>query len=112
MITVMVVIIVLVLGTKEQLLLHTFVGQHYYCESGNTGSYINSQYHTEDPLWDGAGCLPRNNCCTNPDQPWFFRQLAMKRQDNIESRLCTDQSFDNEAIFAEKIQLYVYIRKS
>ena len=84
-----------------------FVGSHYYYESGNTGSYVNSQYHTEDPLWDGAGCLANNNCCTNPDQPWFFRQLTMKRQDDIEARLCTDQSFDNEGIFAEKIQLYV-----
>ena len=86
---------------------HSFVGDHYYCESGNTGPFDRSQYHTEDPLWDGAGCLVNNNCCTNINQPWFFRQLVTSRQDAIEARLCTDQLFANEAIFVEKIQLYV-----
>ena len=32
----------------------SFVEEHYYCESGNTGQFELSQYHTEDPLWDGA----------------------------------------------------------
>ena len=85
----------------------SFVESHYYCESGNTGSFVASQYHTEDPLWDGSGCLAYNNCCTNTDQPWFFRQLVMKRQDDIEARLCTDQGFADEAVLVEQIQLYV-----
>ena len=43
----------------------SFVGEHYYCESGNTGTDENV-YHTDDPLWDGTGCVhPNNNCCTN-----------------------------------------------
>ena len=84
-----------------------FVGNHYYCESGNTGTHVSSQYYTEDPLWDGEGCLSDNNCCTNTDQPWFFRQLAMKRQDDIEVRLCTNQAFSNEAVLVEQMELYV-----
>ena len=85
----------------------SFVGNHYYCESGNTGGFVNSQYHTEDPLWDNAGCLANNNCCANTDQPWFFRQLVRSRQDYIEIRLCTNQGFSDEAVLVEQIQLYV-----
>ena len=85
----------------------SFVGEHYYCESGNTGRHDNNQYHTEDPLWDGAGCSANNNCCSNADQPWFFRQLATNRQDDIEARLCNSLGFPDEATLVEQIQLYV-----
>ena len=85
----------------------SFVGEHYHCESGNTGPFVNSQYYTKDPLWDGTGCLINNNCCTNVNQPWFFRQLVTNRQDNIEARLCTNQGFADEAVLVEQIQLYV-----
>ena len=60
----------------------SFVGEHYYCESGNTGSFHYNQYHTKDPLWDGAGCSANNNCCTSANQPWFFRPLVLSRQDD------------------------------
>ena len=54
-----------------------FVGDHYYCESGDTGDYDNNAYYTSDMLWDGSGCHhANNNCCTNPDMPWFFRQFS------------------------------------
>ena len=85
----------------------SFVGEHYYCESGNTGIFDANRYYTEDPLWDGAGCSTNNNCCTNVNQPWFFRQLVTNRQDDIEARLCTAEVFSNEAILVEQIQLYV-----
>ena len=85
----------------------SFVGEHYYCGSGNTGLVDRSRYYTEDPLWDGAGCLFGNNCCTNVNQPWFFRQLVTSRQDDIEARLCTDQNLADEAVLVEQILLYV-----
>ena len=84
-----------------------FVGNHYYCESGNTGPYNLATFHTDDPLWDGSGCLSGNNCCTNTDQPWFFRQMVMRRHDDIEARMCSDQGFPDENAVVEKIQLYV-----
>ena len=85
----------------------SFVGEHYYCESGNTGIVEFTQYYTGDPLWDGTGCSVNNNCCTDVNQPWFFRQLVINRKDDIEARLCTDQSFADEAVLVELIQLYV-----
>ena len=33
----------------------TYVGNHYYCESGNEGKAISGVY-INDPLWDGDGC--------------------------------------------------------
>ena len=50
-----------------------FVGNHYYCESGDTGNYQTGEfYYTSDVLWDGDGCHDdKNNCCTYPDMPWF-----------------------------------------
>ena len=99
-------ITVLVLRIEEQLLLH-LLENIINCESGNTGVYANSQYHTEDPLWDGTGCLVNNNCCINTDQPWFFRQLTMQRKHDIEARLCTNQVFADEAVLVEQIKLYV-----
>ena len=82
----------------------SFVENHYYCESGNTGV---NHYFTEDPVWDGDGCSANNNCYTNVDQPWFFRQLVTSRQDYIEARLCTNQDFADEAVLVEQIQLYI-----
>ena len=84
-----------------------FVGSHYYCESANTGRHELLPYYTDDPLWDGHGCLANNNCCSNTDQPWFFRQMAMRTEDYIEARICTDQGYSDEGVLVEQIQLYV-----
>ena len=85
-----------------------FVGNHYYCESGNTGAFSFSGYHTSDVLWDGYGCHHTdNNCCTNPDMPWFFRQFSHPMQDYLEIRLCHKDSFSNEHTVVESIELYI-----
>jgi len=86
-----------------------FVGTNYYCDSGNSAAYINdATYYTSNPLWDGYRCPPNNNCCTNINQPWFFRQMTMDRKDDIEVRLCTNEAFSDEAIVVEQLQIYVH----
>ena len=85
-----------------------FVGDHYYCESGNTGTYHSDDYHTSDMLWDGYGCHhANNNCCTNADMPWFFRQFSRPMQDYLEARICTNVEFSNEHTLVESIELYI-----
>ena len=86
-----------------------YVGNHYYCESGNTGIYGGkaSILYTKDPLWDGAGCLPENSCCYDAGMPWFFRQFPSTITGDIEVRICSDQEFGNEGVVVEQIQLYV-----
>ena len=85
-----------------------FVGDQYYCESGDTGSYDFNGYYISDVLWDGNGCHHAdNNCCTNPGMPWFFRQFSRSRQDYLEARICTSEGFTNEDILVESIELYI-----
>ena len=86
----------------------SFVHDHYYSESGNTGAYDVNKLHTEDPLWDGAGCLPENSCCYQPSMPWFYRQLPKGEIRNIEVRMCRDQHFNDEDLTVEQIELYVH----
>ena len=85
-----------------------FVGDHYYCESGNTGNFDFNEHYTSDMLWDGYGCHhANNNCCTNPDMPWFFRQFSRSVDDYLEARICTREGFHNEDILVENIELYI-----
>ena len=84
-----------------------FVGSHYYCESGTGSSWFGNVYYLSDALWDGAGCSADNSCCSNPNLPWFYRQLNQSSQDDIEVRLCTDQSFDDEAVLISNLELYI-----
>ena len=84
-----------------------FVGEHYYCESGNNGQSSNG-FFTDDPLWDGAGCVhSRNTCCNIVGLPWFFRELPTMQHEDIEVRICTDEHYSNEAVLVDKLQLYV-----
>ena len=85
----------------------SFVGAHYYCESGNTGA-VGSVYYTDDPLWDGTGCVhAKNNCCTNVGLPWFIREFPIAQHDNIEVRICTDQVYSNEAVLIDQLMLCI-----
>ena len=85
----------------------SFVGDHYYCESGNTGPYMSGKEYNSDILWDGSGCGSKNNCCTRPGLPWFFRDLTMVITDNIEVRICRDQSSYDEEVLLEEMYIYI-----
>ena len=82
-------------------------GYHYYCESGNTGLFDASKLYSDDPLWDGAGCLPENSCCYRGGMPWFLHQFPMILKGDVEARICYDQDFADEAVVVEQVQLYV-----
>ncbi|XP_065902128.1 uncharacterized protein [Dysidea avara] len=87
----------------------SFVGDHYYCDSGDTGSYDVSAYYSGDVLWDGKQCHgSNNNCCTSTDMPWFFRQLARSvNGENMEVRNCHLETFSDEDTLVEGLELYV-----
>ena len=86
-----------------------FVGEHYYCESGDTGNYDLAAYYNSDVLWDGHNCVgSQNNCCANPDMPWFFRQFARNiHGEKLEARICHHEEFANEDTLVQKLELYV-----
>lgn len=86
----------------------TFVQGHYYCESGNTGKFTTGKYYTkDDALWDGRGCGKRNNCCTQAGSPWFFRQLPVPMNEDIEVRICRDQNNSDEEVLVEEMDIYI-----
>ena len=85
-----------------------FVGNHYYCESGSIGTPTGSDYYTSDMLWDGYGCHhANNNCCTDPDMPWFFRQFPSSTTGYLEIRNCRVNPFDGEDTLVEMVELYI-----
>ncbi|XP_065903432.1 uncharacterized protein [Dysidea avara] len=87
-----------------------YIGNDYYCESGNSGRYEGeeSTLYPGDPLWDGNNCPSENNCCNRPGMPWFFQQLPVKESaSSIEVRICNDQVFGNEGVVIETLQLYI-----
>ena len=90
-------------GTQPQ----SFVGDHYYCESGNVG-YFEDQWYPNDPLWDGEDCPTNNTCCDPPNLPWFNRMIDPPSTADIELRLCQDEDAANEDVSVELFELYVY----
>ena len=85
----------------------SFVGSHYYCESGAGSTIDTGAYYLSDVLWDGAGCSAGNTCCSDPNLPWFYRQLSQTTQDDIEVRSCMNHLFSNEAVLITNLELYV-----
>ena len=73
----------------------SFIGNNYFCESGNPNSgHSSNTLHTSDPLWDGQGCGSLESpCCNVPGIPWFHRDYGnTTTTDYIELRVCASVS--------------------
>uniref|UniRef100_A0A1X7SV60 Uncharacterized protein n=1 Tax=Amphimedon queenslandica TaxID=400682 RepID=A0A1X7SV60_AMPQE len=70
----------------------SFVGSHYFCESGNQAINWTNIFYTSDPLWDGQGCGSLESpCCNAPGIPWFHRDYGSNTTtDYIELRVCAN----------------------
>ena len=85
-----------------------FIGSDYYCESGRVSiNHIVILFN--DALWDGQQCTDLEGpCCTRPNMPWFNKTLSETTTENIELRLCGDDSpTADEDVLIELIELYV-----
>ena len=85
----------------------SFVGKDYFCDTGSRYQFRDRQFYSEDPLWDGEGCGGSSTCCQFNNPPWFCNQLPQPTTDDIELRLCGDQSISNEDSAIEQVELYV-----
>ena len=89
----------------------SFVGNHYFCESGNhavSGSY--PSLYTSDPLWDGQACGTSSAvCCNVPGIPWFHKDYgSTTTTDYIELRVCANSpSSNNEDSPVSYYEIYV-----
>ena len=85
----------------------TFIGSHYYCESGlDSGQSFSDVLYSNDPLWDGQQCDDaESTCCpANSKMPWFYRSLDTQTSDDIELRVC-GRVYDGTPI--DFIDLYI-----
>ena len=84
------------------------VGNDYFCDSGNHYDTYPAppNYFTNDPLWDGAGCVS-GSCCAFNSPPWFCKNLSTPTTDDIQLRLCLDQRITDEDLLFEIVELYV-----
>ena len=87
----------------------SFVGDHYFCESGIAGQTRQQQLYTSDPLWDGQGCgSTESPCCNVPGIPWFHRDYGnTTTTDYIELRVCGDEGTNNEDTPVSYYEIYV-----
>lgn len=84
-----------------------FIGNNYYCESGNwveTFDYAGFLY-VNDPIWDGQVC--EGQCCNGKSPPWFSVELSNPTANDIEVRVCGDQSVCDEDTLISLMELYV-----
>ena len=91
-------------------LVPSFVGNDYFCESGNPNSNFTNTLYANDPLWDGQGC-GSSSCCElsyppGVTPPWFCKQLPQATTDDIEVRICRDQTH-YEGTSIELIEVYI-----
>ena len=90
----------------------TFIGNDYFCESGNPDTTWTNMLYASDPLWDGQGC-GSSSCCnlTSPPgvtAPWFCKQLPQATTDDLEVRICRNEPTSNEDTPVELIELYIH----
>ena len=86
-----------------------FVGSDYYCESGNPGpGWDLIQLYSSDVLWDRQQCGGNEStCCNPPNLPWFCKTFSTPISEDLEVRICTDQSLDDENVAIESFELYI-----
>ena len=86
----------------------SFVGDNYYCESGNpTSQNPASTLYSEDKLWDGQQCEHEGSCCTTKSPPWFSIELPNTTANDMEVRICGTESIAGEDTPVELLELYV-----
>ena len=86
-----------------------FIGNNSFCDSGNPDyQHWVDNFFTDHPLWDGvANCANSPSCCTLHPGPWFHATLPYISMQDIEVRVCGDQSTVDEDTPVELIEIYV-----
>ena len=84
-----------------------FVGNDYFCEGILPHYSWQRTFYPNAPLWDGQVCEGGGTCCKFNNPPWFTKNLAYRTTDDIELRLCLNDSASASNIALEQLELYV-----
>ena len=80
---------------------------NYFCESGRHGGLgYGGGFFVDDPLWDGMN-YEVASCCEFNSPPWFMAHLPNPTTDDIEFRLCFDETYSNENVAIQLMEIYV-----
>ena len=82
----------------------------YFCGNINSGSNsgnINSLTTHNRIQWNRGTCESQSQCCSPNNPMKFYKQLPQPTTDDIEMRLCRDESATNENIFIDMIDIFV-----
>uniref|UniRef100_A0A1X7US41 Fibrinogen C-terminal domain-containing protein n=1 Tax=Amphimedon queenslandica TaxID=400682 RepID=A0A1X7US41_AMPQE len=93
----------------SKVVVKSFIGENYFCESGNTASTPSHILYTSDPLRDGQGCDNlETSCCDATGIPWFHRDYKSNTTtDFIELRVCADYATSDEDSPLSHYEIYV-----
>ena len=85
------------------------IGLHYFCDTAAHKFTNPEQFEIffTNTLWDGAGCVPKNTCCSFNNPPWFYRELPKVTNDDFEMWVCQDEDRSNEGVAVEVVDIYV-----
>ena len=85
-----------------------FIGDDYFCESGNPNTGWSKQLYSDDRLWDGFNCGNlETSCCNAEGLPWFYKQLSSPITEDIELRVCGDQGQVDEDNPIDAYEIYI-----
>ena len=85
-----------------------FVENDYFCESGFHSEWnFGFVLYPNDVLWDGRNCTSTSTCCQLNNPPWFTKNLLTATTDDIELRICVENTPSTEDVPIELIELYV-----
>ena len=87
----------------------SFVGNNYFCDTGNPGpGYSRTEVYQDNPLWDGEGCGPTSTCCQLNNPPWFCTTLPQPTTDDIELRICAGlERISDEDVHIQLVDIYI-----
>ena len=86
----------------------SFVGDSYFCESGNQDQTLDSVsgFCGGDPVWDGEQC--EGECCSNGKFPsWFRVTLPNPTSDDIEVHICEDEDTLDEDTPIQLLEIFI-----
>ena len=84
----------------------SFVGESYFCESGDVGTGQKSQWFLDDPLWDSQGCPAGSTCCSRGG-PWFSTSADQEVNDDIEVRICFNAPSTIDDLGLQQLEIYI-----
>ena len=82
-----------------------FVGNNYFCESGNKDPTATPGQFYSDTLWDGKNCFGVSECCAFSHPPYFVRDLGTRRSEDLLIIINTEEKGSNIAI--QLIEIYI-----